>query len=46
MICAMEEFSTGPAEMVGLADSRNQKKKQSEWCPLQQHAALTLQSLH
>lgn len=44
MICAMDEFTTGPAEMAGLADSRN--KKQSEWRPLQQHVALTLQSLH
>lgn len=27
MICAMEEFSIGPAEMAGLADSRKKKKK-------------------
>lgn len=44
MICAMDEFTLGPAETIGLADSKT--KPESEGCPIQQHVALTLRRLH
>lgn len=44
MICATDKITPGPAEMIGLADSKT--KSEREGCPIQEHVALTLQRLH
>lgn len=33
MVCAVDEFSRGPAEMISLADSKN--KTRESWCSIQ-----------